>query len=267
MLDAKTSPKFLIVTDSAVRRSRLRELLAQHCAGSEVLEAENCKAALHLANQYGSDLSETLLELANTRHDPRRVTRFVSSLDMRLELDNDSNLIPKLVYHLLEQVSTLQLLDENHLVSLSIALSESLANAMLHGNLELDSELRQEDERIYYDLAASRRLMWPYCDRKVQVLASYSRDRVKFVIGDDGPGFNVARVEDPTHEKNISRVGGSGLLLIRSFMDEVFHNARGNEITLVKYTSPASALLARRMEPPAAALDNSTLARAVCNVM
>ncbi|HLQ47056.1 MAG TPA: ATP-binding protein, partial [Planctomycetaceae bacterium] len=246
------------------RRSRLRELLAQHCAGSEVLEAENCRAALHLANEYGSDLSETLLELADTRHDPRRITRFVSSLDMRLEFDNDTNLIPKLVCHLLEQVSTLQLLEENHLVSLSIALSEALANAMLHGNLELDSELRQEDEDIYYDLADSRRLVWPYCDRKVHVWGSYSRDRVKFVIRDDGPGFNVAEVEDPTDEKNICRVGGRGLLLIRSFMDEVFHNTRGNEITLVKYTSPAAALLARRMEPPAASLlDTAALARAV----
>ncbi len=30
------------------------------------------------------------------------------------------------------------------------------------------------------------------------------------------------------------RVGGRGMLLIRTFMDEVRHNAPGNEITLIK---------------------------------
>ena len=31
------------------------------------------------------------------------------------------------------------------------------------------------------------------------------------------------------------RIGGRGMLLIRTFMDEVIHNAAGNEITLVKH--------------------------------
>ena len=242
------SPKFLIVSNSAARRSLLRDRLVTDSVGHEILEAENCAAALYLANQYGSELSEAVLELTDNQ-DNHRLTQFVSSLDLRLDINNDISLVPPLVCHLLEQITKLRLLDERHLVSLSVALSESLSNAINHGNLEMDSELRQEDESIYYDLADARRVMWPYGDRKVHVLASYSKDRVKFVIRDDGPGFNVSRVKDPTNKENIERIGGRGLLLIRAFMDEVSHNARGNEITLVKYTSAGAELLARMTDP------------------
>jgi len=42
---------------------------------------------------------------------------------------------------------------------------------------------------------------------------------------------------DPTDPANLERIGGRGLLLIRTFMDEVRHNDRGNEVTLVKRRS------------------------------
>jgi anti-sigma regulatory factor (Ser/Thr protein kinase) len=45
---------------------------------------------------------------------------------------------------------------------------------------------------------------------------------------------------DPTDPENLEKAGGRGLLLIRSFMDEVHHNARGNRIALVKRTAPAA---------------------------
>ena len=244
------SPKFLIVSDCATRRSHLRERLVTESAGHEILEAECCETALHLANQYGSELSEAVLELTDNR-DRARINKLVSSMDLRFEIGNDVSLVPPLICHLLEQITLLNLLDDDCLSPMSIALSESLSNAINHGNLEMDSELRQEDESVYYDLAAARRVMWPYCDRKVHVFASYSRDRVKFVIRDEGPGFNVNKVKDPTDEDNIERIGGRGLLLIRAFMDEVSHNHRGNEITLVKYTSAGAELLARMTDPHA----------------
>jgi anti-sigma regulatory factor (Ser/Thr protein kinase) len=55
-----------------------------------------------------------------------------------------------------------------------------------------------------------------------------------FVIRDEGPGFDVATVPDPTDPENFTKPSGRGLLLIRTFMDEVKHNAAGNEITLVR---------------------------------
>jgi anti-sigma regulatory factor (Ser/Thr protein kinase) len=41
-------------------------------------------------------------------------------------------------------------------------------------------------------------------------------------------------LRDPTDPENLERAGGRGLLLINAFMDEVVHNDRGNEITMLK---------------------------------
>lgn len=244
--------KFLIVASTPTRRSLLRDLLAEHCPGCEVLEAENSDTAINLAQKYGSQLSETILELADGGHEQRRIRRLIAGLEVRFELDNDASCLPALICQLLEHITELRLLDDSQLVPISVALSESLSNAIHHGNLELSSDLRQEDESIYYELAETRRVQWPYCDRRVHVLASYSKERVKFVIRDEGPGFDVNKVEDPTEDENVFRIGGRGLLMIRAFMDVAAHNEKGNEITLVKYTSAGQALLANMKELPTA---------------
>ena len=44
----------------------------------------------------------------------------------------------------------------------------------------------------------------------------------------------MTTLPDPTDPANIEKVSGRGLLLIRTFMDEVHHNKTGNEITMIK---------------------------------
>ena len=164
-------------------------------------------------------------------------------MDLRFELENDGSLIAPLVRSLEDHIGSLRLCDETELIRIGVALHESLSNAINHGNLELDSELRQENEHLYYEMGEARKLIWPYCDRRVHVFASLGAERVRFVIRDEGPGFNHEQILDPTQEENLERIGGRGLLLIRNFMDEVSYNKRGNEISLVKYTSAGRKLL------------------------
>ena len=47
------------------------------------------------------------------------------------------------------------------MIQIAVALREALVNAFDHGNLELDSELRQDDERVYYRLRDKRRARPP----------------------------------------------------------------------------------------------------------
>lgn len=190
----------------------------------------------------------TVMELAMTHHNRRRVIDCLRCMDLRFELANDNSLVAPMIKYLEDHIGSLRLCDEKELVRIGVALHESMSNAINHGNLELDSELRQEEESIYYELAAARKVMWPYCDRRVHVLASLNNDHLRFVIRDEGPGFNHKNVLDPTREENIERIGGRGLLLIRSFMDEVTYNSCGNEITLVKYTSAGKKLLPKLAE-------------------
>lgn len=149
-------------------------------------------------------------------------------------LENNTDLVSPLINHLLDKLSRGGFCDETALVRAGVALSEALTNAIHHGNLELDSSLREEDEAEFFRLAAERRLTAPYCDRKVRLIERETIDEVSYAIRDDGKGFDPSKLPDPTDPENMERASGRGLLLIRSFMDLVSHNETGNEITLVK---------------------------------
>jgi len=55
-----------------------------------------------------------------------------------------------------------------------------------------------------------------------------------FVVRDEGHGFDFGSLPDPTEPENIELASGRGVLLMRSFMDEVMFNEIGNEVTMVK---------------------------------
>src|SRR5262249_47137962 len=127
-----------------------------------------------------------------------------------------------------------KMFNENVLLRVSMALREALINAIEHGNLEVSSHLRERDDDSYVQEIRRRRDVEPYRNRRVMLSARETRDTVTYVIRDDGPGFNISSLPDPTDPENLLKASGRGLLLIRAFMDEVSHNSTGNEITMVK---------------------------------
>lgn len=170
---------------------------------------------------------------ANPRH--QKLIHGLTNNELRFELDNDLSVVPHLVSHLQDCVGLMHLCDETAQLRLGIALSEALTNAVYHGNLELSSELRNDEGRNWFDFALSRAQELPFRNRKVHVQASLSRESAKFVIRDEGPGFDPSTLPDPRDPANLDKSSGRGLLLIHCFLDEVHHNAAGNEITLIKY--------------------------------
>jgi len=57
---------------------------------------------------------------------------------------------------------------------------------------------------------------------------------VTFIVRDEGPGFDPSALPDPTDPENLLKPCGRGVMLIRTFMDQVNFSAKGNEITMVK---------------------------------
>ncbi len=125
-------------------------------------------------------------------------------------------------------------------LQLGTALEEAIVNAVHHGNLELDSELRDEDYSQYYKLAAHRAQQSPYKERAVTLTARIDRERAEFVVADEGPGFDPTSLPDPTDAANLDRPHGRGIMLMRTFMDDVTYNEAGNQVTLVKKRPSAS---------------------------
>lgn len=165
----------------------------------------------------------------------REVSKFAVESSITLVIGNDEMLVPKVIERLERPMVELDLFDDGERLQIAMALDEALVNAIVHGNLEVSSELRQtEDGKPYTDLIEKRKTESPYKDRRVKVHLHASCQLVKFVICDEGNGFDTAALRDPTDPENLERAGGRGLLLINAFMDEVIHNECGNEITMLK---------------------------------
>lgn len=174
--------------------------------------------------------------LAIARALPQQTQVFDCLTDDRLEfvLDNDPAQIPAVLGHLELVASLLHPRDRTDGIRVGIALHEVLINAMQHGNLELNSDLREVDERLFRDLGEERRNLDPFRDRRVRLQATLSRSEAIYIVEDDGPGFDPAALPDPTDPANLERCSGRGMMLIRTFMDEVDHNGKGNRVTLRK---------------------------------
>jgi anti-sigma regulatory factor (Ser/Thr protein kinase) len=89
----------------------------------------------------------------------------------------------------------------------------------------------------YQRLAAERRSQEQYRNRLVHVRARLTSEEAVITLKDQGPGFDPKVLPDPTDPENIGKISGRGLLLIRTFMDDVYFNETGNEITLIKRRS------------------------------
>ncbi len=147
-------------------------------------------------------------------------------------LENESSMIGPTIEVLQENLPSWSSRDR---LQIGMALDEALVNAMHHGNLGVDSSLRDgEDGTRYYEEIQARKDIEPYVNRRVRIEAEFSDKHICVQISDDGGGFDPGKVPDPTAESNLHKVSGRGLFLIRSFMDQVAHNAAGNQITMTK---------------------------------
>jgi anti-sigma regulatory factor (Ser/Thr protein kinase) len=185
------------------------------------------------------DTVQNVLSASRCNRQHARLMECAQKRELNFVLENDSSLIPPLVDQLQQTIASLGLVDDTARVQVAIALEEALLNALYHGNLELSSE-QLEDLRSSLmrsngvDPITERRQQEPFRDRRIHVTATVSREEARFVIRDEGPGFDTTQVPDPTDPANLTRESGRGLVLMRMFMDEVSRNESGNEVCLVK---------------------------------
>lgn len=105
--------------------------------------------------------------------------------------------------------------DEYWLVT---ALREALANAIRHGN-------RQDPAR------------------KVQVAFSIGGGEVTMRVEDEGEGFDLHDVPDPTSPENLLRPSGRGIFYIRQFMNRVEFGRSphgGTSVVMVRRVQPTA---------------------------
>ena len=87
-------------------------------------------------------------------------------------------------------------LDDEFIYAVDLAVRESVANAVKHGN--------KFDE-----------------SKDVKLTFSNSTEIFEMTVRDFGPGFNVEEIPDPTDQENLLKSNGRGILFMNSFMDTV----------------------------------------------
>ncbi len=116
-----------------------------------------------------------------------------------------------LAEELLDQVET-KGFAQSVCFAIRLAVEEALVNAIKHGN--------------HFDR-----------DKKVTVSADIVPDEATVTVADEGDGFDPSDIPDPTADENLEKPSGRGIMLMRTYMDEVVYNPRGNQVRMVKHRS------------------------------
>lgn len=139
------------------------------------------------------------------------------------------------VDHLIQRATRCGAVHPKRANKLMIALHEALTNSVIHGNLGISSELKERGDHAFAEAVASRCADPAFASRAVDVQASYDGVTARWILTDQGAGFDVKAAlerldnEDP----DPLRPSGRGLFLIRAFVDEMRYDLGGRRLTLI----------------------------------
>jgi serine/threonine-protein kinase RsbW len=101
-------------------------------------------------------------------------------------------------------------LNEDIYGNIMIAVTEAVNNAIKHGNKSDSSK------NVFLSLSLDDNLL-------------------RFIIKDEGPGFDFHSLPDPTAPENIDKPGGRGIFLMRHLSDDVNFKDNGKVVELSFY--------------------------------
>jgi len=218
-------------------------LMTGHGSEDLAVEALHRGAANYVPKpQLGEKLLESLDEALSLSKADRTYDRLIACLrqcEFDFDLESDPGLVEPLVELVQQMVAGMKLTDATGRFRVGSGLKEALLNAIHRGNLEISFQQTQ-DARVSLlegkgdDLVKSRRGQTPYKDRRVAVRIKLDQDEARVVIRDQGKGFDPTTVPAAGQPGSLDPDSGRGLVLMRSFFDEVTFNREGNEVTLVK---------------------------------
>ena len=89
-----------------------------------------------------------------------------------------------------------------------VSVTEAVNNAIVHGN--------KEDK-----------------NKKVRLGLKQNKKSVRFIVEDEGMGFDHNTLPDPTNPKNIEKVKGRGIFLIKSLSDKTTFKQNGRVVEML----------------------------------
>jgi serine/threonine-protein kinase RsbW len=112
-----------------------------------------------------------------------------------------------LVEKFIDEVCSIFKVNEEVYGNILVALTEAVNNAIQHGNQNNPN-------------------------KNVDVSFKYSPEQISFTIKDEGAGFDYTNLPDPTDPKNIEKLNGRGVFLMRNLADKVSFEENGSKVIL-----------------------------------
>ena len=114
-----------------------------------------------------------------------------------------------LVEKMVDEICNDYSINEDYYGNILISITEAVNNAIQHGNK--------------YD---------PGKQVQVEFDADNDLEYLCFKISDEGDGFDVSTLSDPTEPANIEKLNGRGIFLMRNLADNVGFSHDGSEVEL-----------------------------------
>lgn len=125
------------------------------------------------------------------------------------EIESDPTLVPTLDQFIIG-IAKESGMNPEKFNNLSLSFSEALSNSIIHGN--------KNDP-----------------NKKVKITVNVNDSKMVIIIKDEGKGFNIDSIPDPTKPENILKDSGRGIHIMRAFLDDLHYNFTdgGTETILV----------------------------------
>ena len=94
--------------------------------------------------------------------------------------------------------------------NIMISVTECISNAIIHGNQN------NKEKLVHLELSIENNIL-------------------RFIIEDEGKGFDQSELKDPTAPENIEKTGGRGIFLIKHLSDDVKFEENGKKTILSFY--------------------------------
>lgn len=125
---------------------------------------------------------------------------------LSIEIASKLDKIPE-VETLVDRVSAEMGLNEDHYGNVLIAVTEAVNNAIIHGNKYSEN-------------------------KKVKIDVIGDNGCVRFVVSDEGAGFDFNNLPDPTSPENIEKPDGRGIFLMKNLSDGVEFDNGGSRVSI-----------------------------------
>lgn len=145
----------------------------------------------------------------------------VLSDHLHLRIPSRPELIEKLAMRLVARARETGVCTEERECGLVTSLVEAITNAIVHGNLEIPSSLKEQPGNAFGRLLAERCSDPRYAERMVDIHVDDDGYRCTWTISDQGPGFDVAKhlAKIDSEEPQLELCSGRGILMIRALTD------------------------------------------------